>query len=124
MHSNPYPPIDGKQPCATVDPDLFFPEDSWTTHYVAPHAAAICRRCPFLDDCLAYALTHNVTGIWGGTSHARRQQLRKQYGITAEPVHDLDASEMHQRDISPPPTQRAAEKRVERARARERSQAS
>ncbi len=59
--------------CAEADPDMFFPEKGGTAH--APKA--ICRRCLARDECLAYALEHDVRdGVWGGTSPKERQRLR------------------------------------------------
>lgn len=59
--------------CAETDPDMFFPEKGGTAH--APKA--ICRRCLARDECLAYALEHDVRdGVWGGTSPKERQRLQ------------------------------------------------
>ncbi len=64
--------------CLDSDPDLFFP--------IAPtgpglqqiaQAKAVCARCPVRRECLQYALaTHQVHGVWGGTSEEERQRLR------------------------------------------------
>lgn len=80
MDPAPFPPVDGDQPCRDVDPELFFPA-SGNIEYAEP-AIAVCRRCPFLHECLAYALTHDVDGVWGGTTPAQRDRLRDQHGIT------------------------------------------
>lgn len=77
----PYPAFDGTQPCAAEDPELFFPFDSASTVLEAPAAINACRRCPFIRECLAYALTHDVSGIWGGTFSAQRHAIRKEHGI-------------------------------------------
>lgn len=83
----PYPPLDGTEPCGEVDPDLFFvdPSDPGTVRQ-REMTLDLCRTCPVIAECLAYALTNNVIGIWGGTTHFRRNQLRRQYGITARVV--------------------------------------
>jgi WhiB family redox-sensing transcriptional regulator len=64
--------------CLHSDPDLFFP--------IAPlgpalrqiaQAKAICARCPVRSECLQFALTtHQVHGVWGGTSEEERRMLR------------------------------------------------
>lgn len=76
----PFPPVDGSQPCRDVDPELFFPKRS-EPDFSEP-AIATCRRCPFLHECLAYALTNDVDGVWGGTTPAQRSALRDKHGIT------------------------------------------
>lgn len=81
-----YPPVDGTQPCAAENPELFFPRTSRDAQFAYPRAKAVCETCPFRRPCLAYALAHNVTGIWAGTSHEERHALRKAHGIKAQPV--------------------------------------
>lgn len=61
--SAPYPAFDGTQACADSDPDLFFPEPN-TQYDTTPRALAVCSPCPLKRECLAYALTHVVHGIW------------------------------------------------------------
>lgn len=85
----PYPATDGSQACAAEDPELFFPHDSATSHFQTPRALEVCAGCPFRRPCLAYALTHDVRGVWGGTTYQRRRALRAEHGITAEPMHTL-----------------------------------
>lgn len=85
MSATAYPATDGSQPCRQVDADLFFPdvggggERAWDV----AKAIDICRTCHFVDGCLGYALANDVTGIWGGTTHLRRKQIRRQRGLTA-----------------------------------------
>lgn len=90
--TRPYPSVDGTQPCASEDPELFFPGTSSRQNYFAiDRARALCASCPFRRDCLAYALTHTVDGIWAGTTASERAALRRQHSIQAEPVHlDID----------------------------------
>lgn len=42
-------------------------------------AMAICRGCEVRAQCLSYALTADrpLLGIWGGTTFARRRELRR-----------------------------------------------
>lgn len=37
-----------------------------------------CRCCPIVATCLAYALIHEVDGIWGDTTEAERASLQAQ----------------------------------------------
>jgi WhiB family redox-sensing transcriptional regulator len=73
--------------CAGASGELFFPTGRDTS--LAEPAKAYCRRCPLIRDCLAYALTHKVEGVWGGTTIAERDVLRDRHRIAAEPV-ELD----------------------------------
>lgn len=83
----PYPPVDGTQPCARqTDPDhLFFPARDESRWAVA-EAKALCARCAFRRPCLRYALTHDVHGVWGGTTYPERRDLRHRHGIKPTPV--------------------------------------
>ena len=67
--------------CREADPELFFP--------VAAHgpgareiakAKAVCASCRVRRQCLQYALaTHQLHGVWGGTSEEERQlQARRE----------------------------------------------
>jgi len=69
------PSFDGTQPCAQVDPELFFPEvtDKESTR----NAVRICRTCDFKNPCLEYALQDTYAGVWGGTTEIERKRLRR-----------------------------------------------
>jgi hypothetical protein len=69
-----YPPIDGSQPCAQTDPDLWFPGPGQSAE--SQTAVALCGTCPFTDACRTYGLNHAVTGIWGGLSDWHRREMR------------------------------------------------
>lgn len=86
-----YPATDGSQPCAHADPETFFPTSSGRGHTVelaSLPAIRLCRRCPFIRACLGYALSHDVLGVWGGTTERQREELRQRHNITAEPLSD------------------------------------
>lgn len=60
--------------CAQVDPELWYPEKGGSTG----EAKRICRACPVVEQCLAYALSRDDRfGIWGGTSERERRKLKK-----------------------------------------------
>jgi hypothetical protein len=85
-----YPDFDGTQVCAQADPEDFFPEVGGSPE----GAKTICRGgttgyrppCAFLNECLSYALMHDVVGVWGGTSGKQRLMWRRANGVTAFPV--------------------------------------
>lgn len=51
--------------------------DAWHPHagQLAAYAIGICCMCPVKDECLAYAVTHDLDGIWGGTRKSERDVL-------------------------------------------------
>lgn len=67
--------------CAAEDPDLFFPlGGSPEAASQAEQAKAVCRRCPVMEECLAWAVeTRQAAGVWGGmTENERRNMQRRQ----------------------------------------------
>jgi DNA-binding transcriptional ArsR family regulator len=89
----PFPGIDGSQPCLSHDPELFFEHDGIAGN-PGPRElahdkllAAICAGCPFRRACLAYALTHDVNGTWGGVSRRERLRLQREHGIDPVPMY-------------------------------------
>jgi WhiB family transcriptional regulator, redox-sensing transcriptional regulator len=79
--SNSYVQLLGKihnnkgTPCEWL-PELWFPDDipDPKLRAVATKTAkSLCRSCPILDDCFAYALeTNQRHGIWGATEPHER----------------------------------------------------
>jgi WhiB family redox-sensing transcriptional regulator len=64
--------------CAGTDAELFFPVGDGPA--VGPQveaAKAVCRDCPVRRDCLEYALSTNVTGVWGGYAEGERRRIRE-----------------------------------------------
>lgn len=68
---------------------------------LALFAVALCRECRLQPACLDYALRHDVTGVWGGTTGAERVELRRRRGLPdpaplswddAEPLTSLYAA--------------------------------
>jgi WhiB family redox-sensing transcriptional regulator len=60
--------------CRGLPTDLFFPEREAD----AEEPKAICRSCPVLVPCLAYAMGEpSVGGVWGATSERDRRRLRR-----------------------------------------------
>ncbi|TXH44371.1 MAG: WhiB family transcriptional regulator [Actinobacteria bacterium] len=65
--------------CLTHDPELFFPiGDAGPAVDQIEKAKAVCRTCPVMQECLAWALeTGQDFGVWGGMSEPERLQLRR-----------------------------------------------
>lgn len=63
-----------------IPPDLFFPAKETETGRTK-RAKDACRTCPFLDDCLAYGLSHVEHGIWGGLTKNEREAMAAKLGI-------------------------------------------
>lgn len=66
-------------PCASTDPEAFFPEKGGSTR----EAKRVCLTCDVRDQCLEYALTHDERfGIWGGFSERERRKIKKGHHLT------------------------------------------
>ena len=60
--------------CANMEPAIFFPPPKANN---GP-AKSICYQCPVRNDCLNYALQHNIReGVWGGMGERERQREAK-----------------------------------------------
>lgn len=60
--------------CRGVDAGLFFPERGAST----TEARAVCAGCVVRDECLEYALAHDIRfGLWGGRSERERRRMRR-----------------------------------------------
>lgn len=57
--------------CIDVDASVFYPRQR--TRGAIDYAKQFCDRCPITNDCRDYALTHDLDGIWGGTTEAERR---------------------------------------------------
>lgn len=81
----PVPPhLEGTQACYGVDTDDFFPGKGRDADKQTADAKSTCRSCPFVQDCLAYALARpDLYGIWGATTHQERAALRRRGRRTA-----------------------------------------
>lgn len=63
--------------CAGVgDPDLWFPNKGQSSTV----ALSICADCPVKAACLAIAMEHPCSGIWGGTTVDQRKELARRHG--------------------------------------------
>lgn len=62
--------------CATVDPEAFFPEKGVGGHRAVKIAKDICKKCPYIEKCLQWAIDNSESGIWGGTTERERRTMR------------------------------------------------
>lgn len=72
--------------CAQTDPEVFFAQsvngvDGRSVYMNERQAKAICKQCPLINDCLAYALQYDEQGIWGGTNERERSRIRRVSGV-------------------------------------------
>lgn len=72
---------EGDPPCASTDPEAFFPQDReggrLASYYNEFGAKAVCKTCPYTIECLTYAIKHDEIGIWGGTTDGERKNIRR-----------------------------------------------
>jgi WhiB family redox-sensing transcriptional regulator len=62
--------------CAAGDGERFFPEGQSLARQIA-EAKAVCHECPVRSRCLSWALTMDVSGVWGGHSQRERRSMRR-----------------------------------------------
>lgn len=60
-------------PCATADPDAWFPDPFAR---VGTQVARVCGSCPVRESCLVTAVLDDEHGIWGGTRRGQRLHAR------------------------------------------------
>ncbi|MEX1043177.1 MAG: WhiB family transcriptional regulator [Acidimicrobiia bacterium] len=65
--------------CRDVGSDAFFADDPVGV-FEERSAKAVCSQCLVINDCLAFALTHNAPfGVWGGLTASERRVVRKSW---------------------------------------------
>jgi hypothetical protein len=45
-----------------------------------------CEDCKIIKECLSYAVKHDVSGVWGGTTTRERQMMRSKMGLRVIPI--------------------------------------
>lgn len=85
----------GVPPCATVDPEAYFPDvqrkdlDTGRAQYTGSSAEVklakkLCLDCPYISDCLEFALKNNeLYGIWGGLTYQERRVVKQKRRLKA-----------------------------------------
>lgn len=76
--------------CRDEDPELFYPVGSTGPALLQiAEAKAVCRRCPVLDECRAWALANREPyGVWGGLSEDERRVILH-LGNQGRPVREV-----------------------------------
>lgn len=75
--------------------DLFFPARGDAN--TAMQAKLICRTCPVIQECLAYAVANpDLVGIWGGKSWRQRKDLRTEKARPRPPCGTNSGWRSHQ----------------------------
>jgi len=80
-----YPEFDGSQTCSQVDPTIWFPSPQ---NQSGSLAKKLCNSCPWIQECLVYAIAVDVQGIWGGSTEKDRVRYRRLHKIKAVPLYD------------------------------------
>jgi len=75
-------PADVHPPCQD-EPELFFSESNPGRTI---RAKALCAGCPFTAPCASYAMEHDVSGVWSGTTTVERREARRIAGIVPLPI--------------------------------------
>jgi hypothetical protein len=83
---------DERRACLGTDPEVFFPPPGNSSAALSP-AKAICARCPFRAPCRAFAIEHELFGIWGSTTEYERRHARRR-----EPTYEEIATEKRSDD--------------------------
>lgn len=63
----------------TADPDSMFPEGRYLKEE-EKGATKVCNGCPYVIECLQFAIENDEWGIWGGTTRDERKSMRKRMG--------------------------------------------
>ena len=85
--------------CATVDPELWFSDRQPGWAETERRAKALCRSCPVVAECLAYALKEPLAGIWGGLNEAERHRLAQTPGTTDRAMRARSVAARMKREV-------------------------
>ena len=80
IHGDTYPDFwsKGAAFCAS-DPERMFPE-GYNSNYREEDATVVCTGCPYIQECLQFALENDEWGVWGGTTRHERKGMRQRLG--------------------------------------------
>lgn len=78
-----YPAYTGYEPCATTDPEIFYPEKGKPGRVSSKRIREICDRCPMsmFVKCREWAVWFEDEGYWAGMSPSQRERERAARGI-------------------------------------------
>ena len=83
-------------PCASADPDAWFPDA-----VAVEQVVRTCGACPLRRPCLAAGMLRNEYGIWGGTNRVQRTRARRRLA-DGQPVPVVLDLLLHGDDLSRP----------------------
>lgn len=81
-----YPKWKDRPACEGTDTEDWFNDDDKPTYLNYATLQRICKGCPVRQQCLDYALKHDVFGFWAGTTPRERMKMRTRLKIKCEPV--------------------------------------
>ena len=73
--------------CADTDSDAFFATENTSAYPNLQLIKRICGSCTVVNQCLDYALRHEVLGYWGNTTEFQRRKLREKLNIGPRKLH-------------------------------------
>jgi hypothetical protein len=73
--------------CASTDSEAFFTVEGSSTYPNIFMLRTICGNCTVVNDCLEYALDHEVMGYWGNTTELQRRKMRQKLNIIPRQLH-------------------------------------
>jgi WhiB family redox-sensing transcriptional regulator len=76
-----YPDWQDTPNCRGADSEAFFTETGSSTYTNIGMLKRICGSCAVVDQCLDYALKHEVMGYWGNTTEFQRKEIRRKLNI-------------------------------------------
>ncbi|MBW3578426.1 MAG: WhiB family transcriptional regulator [Actinobacteria bacterium] len=69
--------------CRDIDPEVFFFRGAKQSR----RALRVCERCCVRQECLSYAIAHQIEfGVWGGLTERQRRRLLRLYPTSSEAV--------------------------------------
>jgi WhiB family redox-sensing transcriptional regulator len=81
--------VKGPTPCSTKDPEQFFADSEEPGSIKTTNKAKkVCIGCPYIEECLAWALDNNEYGVWGGTTKNERRRLKRAIRVPNPVVRD------------------------------------
>jgi len=78
--------------CKGLDTEVFYPEKDIFTLEEERLMGRMCIECPVMLMCLAWGIAHERSGVWGGTTPYRRQQVRRAMNIQATDPRGISPS--------------------------------
>jgi WhiB family redox-sensing transcriptional regulator len=71
-------PKKGPPSCQGKNVELFFVDPSEPEFRESTaEAKSLCKQCPYVAECLEWAIKNNEMGVWGGTTERERASLKR-----------------------------------------------